>query len=399
MLQKPIKGKRTGLHSHAQKKYFSLMLVPSYSSGTTRSIRISINALYTVFFAILAVIVIVSFLYVRSSLLGRVARDYSAAFEQAYTAYIDLQNAAAQEQNQLMGSVASLQRDIAYIQGRSQEEIHKQQQAYVESLKYIWVYIESLEMRLRQYETYRQEIIEQLSESVHIPIVSNTLDEINQSQVYLMSVLEKLSDFETAEQQSQTTFLLTYSPGDAQFAGPEYAETNLFNYIATLEFALEEQQELFYQLNRQVSVVAPHIRRDRYGPRLLEWSHVRTVMPRNTPIMITDVRTGITYWVNSFSHGNHADVFPVTAEDTAALHRTFNGRWSWDTRPIWVHLDGGKVAASINGMPHGGGGGRGNNMNGHICIHFRGSRTHSGSRFHERDHQSSVTEAFNAGLR
>lgn len=395
-LQKPIKGKRTGLYAHAQKKYFSLMLVPSYSSGKTRSIRISINALYTMLFVIVAVVVITSFLYVRSRLLGQVASDFSAAFEQARTAYTNLYEATMQEQNHLIRGVVSLQSYIDYTRARSQEELDNQQQVYLESLKHIWIYAENLEMRLRQYEIYKQEIIEQLSESAHLPIVNSTLNNIRQSQTYLISTLEDLSGFSAS--QGQTMMMLAYSPTASQLLVPEYAERNLFYYIAALELTLEAQEEFFVQLKEQVNIVAPHIRRDRYGPRLLDWSYARTILPRNTPVTVTDVRTGLTYQIVSFSHGNHADVVPASPEDTATFLRTFNGRWTWDTRPIWVHIGDRKVAASINGMPHAGSTNIRNNMNGHVCMHFRGSRTHSGSRAHERDHQNSVMEAYRAGL-
>ncbi|MCL2611522.1 MAG: SH3 domain-containing protein [Defluviitaleaceae bacterium] len=130
----------------------------------------------------------------------------------------------------------------------------------------------------------------------------------------------------------------------------------------------------------------------------LHWSYVRNILPQNTPVMITDVRTGLTYWMISFSHGNHADVFPATAEDTAIFHSTFNYQWSWNTRPVLVHFNDRTVAASINGMPHGSGEQRNrNNMFGHVCLHFYGSKTHNGNTFHENDHQGSVREALRAG--
>ena len=132
------------------------------------------------------------------------------------------------------------------------------------------------------------------------------------------------------------------------------------------------------------------------GVERLPWSYVRTFLPRGVPLQITDVRTGITYWISVFSLGNHADVEPVTAEDTAAKFLTRNGSWSWDTRPVWVHVGDRTIAASINGMPHAGSTISGNNMNGHICLHFYGSRTHNRSLNHERSHQASVQEAFNA---
>ena len=50
------------------------------------------------------------------------------------------------------------------------------------------------------------------------------------------------------------------------------------------------------------------------------------------------------------------------------------------------------LAASINGMPHGGGSIADNNFEGHICIHFLNSRTH-GTDNVDPDHQNAVGEA------
>jgi len=366
---------------HEQKKYFSLMLVPSYTSGKTRSIRISHRSIYAVLFSIAAIAVILTLLYAQSMFTGRVARYATSSLEVAQAAYANLQLSSSQELSLLMDNVVFLQNSLRAERLRSEEGLQQQQYAFLETLEAIWLYTEGLEMRLRGYEAYRQEIITQLSESEHIPVVRNLLVNIRQSEEDLLIGLDELQGFSTISR-----------------AGYD-EETQLIYYIIKLEAALEAQHVLFTELKEKVDGAIPYILRDRYGPDLLEWSHVRNILPRNTPVMITDVRTGTTYWINSFSHGNHADVFPVSPEDTAALHSTFGGRWTWDTRPIWVHVGERKIAASINGMPHGGGGNRGNNMNGHVCIHFRGSRTHNGSLGHERDHQRSVTEAYRAGLR
>jgi len=133
------------------------------------------------------------------------------------------------------------------------------------------------------------------------------------------------------------------------------------------------------------------------GVELLHWSYARNnVIRTGIPMQVTDVRTGITYWVSSFSNGNHADVEPITEHDTAEMLRAFGGQWTWTPRPILVHVDGRTIAASINGMPHAGSTNANNNMNGHVCMHFYGSRTHNGSVGHERDHQAAIQEALNA---
>ena len=135
-----------------------------------------------------------------------------------------------------------------------------------------------------------------------------------------------------------------------------------------------------------------------YGVELVYWSEARHNIIRNgVPLHITDVRTGITFWLESFSQGSHADVVPRYQEDTDALRRAFGGRWSWETRPILVTVDGRTFAASMSGMPHGSFNSRNNGVRGHFCMHFQGSRTHNGNRSHERDHQNAVQEAFRAG--
>jgi len=60
-----------------------------------------------------------------------------------------------------------------------------------------------------------------------------------------------------------------------------------------------------------------------------------------------------------------------------------------------VVINGRTIAASLNGMPHAGST-RHNNMNGHVCLHFLGSSTHTSAPSHVRDHQNAVMEAFNS---
>ncbi len=130
---------------------------------------------------------------------------------------------------------------------------------------------------------------------------------------------------------------------------------------------------------------------------LVEWSEAKDIFTIGVAAEVYDVRSGLTYQVKSFSNGNHADVEPVTEQDTATMKQTYGGAWSWDTRPVIVTINGRSLAASINGMPHGGGVNGSNGMNGQVCIHFKGSTTHNGNRSHEADHQRCVMEAYNFG--
>ena len=61
-----------------------------------------------------------------------------------------------------------------------------------------------------------------------------------------------------------------------------------------------------------------------------------------------------------------------------------------------ITIDGVSYAASMNGMPHGTGSITTNNFDGHHCIHFLNSRTHTGNRW-DTAHQAAVQKAYKAG--
>jgi len=132
------------------------------------------------------------------------------------------------------------------------------------------------------------------------------------------------------------------------------------------------------------------------GVELIRWQDVKSIIGIGRTAKVYDIRTGVTYNVRSFSNGNHADVEPVTVEDTEALKHTFGGTWSWTPRPVWVTVNGRTIAASINGMPHGGGVNNSNGMNGQICLHFLGSSTHNNNHEYTQLHQDTVNQAWAA---
>ena len=127
---------------------------------------------------------------------------------------------------------------------------------------------------------------------------------------------------------------------------------------------------------------------------LTPWSEAKQIFTIGQNALVYDVYSGKTYTVRSFSNGHHADVEPVTQEDTNILKSTYGGSWSWDPRPVWVSINGRTMAASINGMPHGGGVNSSNGMNGQICIHFLNSTTHNGNKSFARAHQNALLVAY-----
>ncbi len=128
---------------------------------------------------------------------------------------------------------------------------------------------------------------------------------------------------------------------------------------------------------------------------LTHWNEAKQIFTIGVAAEIYDVYSGLTYYVKSFSNGSHADVEPITKEDTDIMFKTYGNKWKWDPRPVWVTINGYKMAASINGMPHGGGVNNSNGMNGQVCLHFLGSSTHNGNSSFTKWHQDVLMEAYN----
>ena len=114
-------------------------------------------------------------------------------------------------------------------------------------------------------------------------------------------------------------------------------------------------------------------------------------IPKGAIFQVKDIKTGIVFTVKRWSGANHIDAEPKTAADTKKMKKIF-GHWSWRRRAVLVNYNGHAYAGSMNGMPHGTQTIKGNNFNGHFCIHFYGSKTKKKKKV-DSMHQNCVAEA------
>jgi len=155
-----------------------------------------------------------------------------------------------------------------------------------------------------------------------------------------------------------------------------------------------------------------------YG-EYIEWSDMRNLIDKGTSTMvIKDFYTGKTFNLLASYGSNHVDVETLTKEDTAVVKELWGESFSWARRPVLVYYKDRVFAASLNGMPHAGieskpegeyvsnrSGGfgygynydsiKGNDFEGVICLHFKGSKLHKNNKS-DSQHQKSVRIA--AGL-
>ena len=108
---------------------------------------------------------------------------------------------------------------------------------------------------------------------------------------------------------------------------------------------------------------------------MLPWEKVNEILPNKSKFVIIDVESGLAFKVQRRAGTQHADVQPLTKEDTLMMKKIYHNQWSWKRRAIIVLIDHQMIAASMHGMPHGAGALQ-NDFPGHFCVHFSGSITH-----------------------
>lgn len=145
------------------------------------------------------------------------------------------------------------------------------------------------------------------------------------------------------------------------------------------------------ELRKRLDSVFTELETELFGKSLL-WSEAKILFPKNKDALVTDLETGLNFNIRRKAGTYHADVQPITAQDTEIMKRIFNGSWSWKRRAIILTVDGNKIAASMNGMPHGAGSIKNNNFPGHFCIHFLGSKVHKSNKV-DLAHQLMVAKA------
>ncbi|TFE26329.1 hypothetical protein [Cohnella luojiensis] len=125
----------------------------------------------------------------------------------------------------------------------------------------------------------------------------------------------------------------------------------------------------------KLSAYAMALRTQHFGS-LIPWEQARDIVTRKSIFSVTDLETGLSFRVQRRAGSSHADVQPITKDDTAVMKQIYGDQWSWNRRAITVHSPQGRLAASMNGMPHGGDGIPENGFSGHFCIHFKDSTSH-----------------------
>ena len=106
--------------------------------------------------------------------------------------------------------------------------------------------------------------------------------------------------------------------------------------------------------------------------KLLHWDKdVKPALRGKSSIYVYDPASGYSYTLHLYSLGRHADVEPMTADDTASMMAAFGGKATWTPKFVYVRLPNGEwTAATMHNVAHGGQSIKDNNFDGQNCVHF-----------------------------
>lgn len=141
------------------------------------------------------------------------------------------------------------------------------------------------------------------------------------------------------------------------------------------------QQELF---NGSTPVVPGEMKL--YKAEKIDWytGGINELWARGDNYQIFDVYTKTVWWAHRWAGGDHADIEPLTAADTAVLCAAYGVSTAkeiatkdlWQRRPCLVTIGSRTFACSLYGEPHGTQTILDNNFPGQCCLHFTNSKTH-----------------------
>ena len=106
--------------------------------------------------------------------------------------------------------------------------------------------------------------------------------------------------------------------------------------------------------------------------QLLHWfDEVKPSLKTGQNLTVYEPDSGITFTLYVMSRGRHADVEPLTADDTAKMMNAWGGEETWTPKDVYIQLpDGRWTLAVMHNVAHGSQTISNNNYDGQNCVHF-----------------------------
>jgi len=172
--------------SHKQKKYISLMVVPSYSTGKTRTLRVPRSLFHGVVACMLVISAVMAGFYLRANHFQRMANDLDISLTQTENRYYDFRAYAEQVQDGLVEVAAQIYEELNETEYRAQSALNEKAEQHQTELEIILDQIEEIERQIREFDEDLQTIIDGLSARGEIiPPVAALVTQLEASQAVL----------------------------------------------------------------------------------------------------------------------------------------------------------------------------------------------------------------------
>ena len=148
-----------------------------------------------------------------------------------------------------------------------------------------------------------------------------------------------------------------------------------------VEIANLKESEISVEYDDEIKVLA------------IDWDIANAILECYTPYRLIDIKSGISMMIERIGGKNHADIETIDNNNTMLLYEIYDNNLSWDRRPAYLeYSDNVYLCCSLSGFPHGENKGE-NSLNGHLCLHFKNSKTH-GSNQIDKTHQNNIKYAY-----
>lgn len=176
-------------------------------------------------------------------------------------------------------------------------------------------------------------------------------------------------------------FALSASTFACLFPYPIFSSYTNITDKNMVEISNLKESEISVETDNEIKVLA------------VDWEVANAILECYTPYRLIDIKSGISIMVERIGGKNHADIETIDSNNTMLLYEIYDNNLSWNRRPVYIeYSDNVFLCASLSGFPHGENKGE-NNLNGHLCLHFKNSKTHGSNKI-DKTHQKNIEYAF-----
>ena len=124
----------------------------------------------------------------------------------------------------------------------------------------------------------------------------------------------------------------------------------------------------------------------------LDWNIANALIELNKEYRLIDLKSGMSFEILRIGGINHADIVLKDMANYQQFSKISNEISEWEKHPVYLQINENLfLSASLTAFMHGDSA-LDSNMDGHMCLHFKNSKTH-GTKVIDKEHQKMIKYA------